>query len=361
MKIRVVVWNVLSAVLVLEIAVRLFWQNPYVLPEEKAYVHHPNLHQKYYHIDELYADAPEPVLFNTSDFGFIENSKTRSWGGERSKGDFALALGGSTTESGTVTEDRRWADLLDVLTLNFGKSRMYSYNTYYNLLHLLGKKGLRPRWIFVMDGVNNLSHYLSIGPEAFDVSKDRYAFSKAKSLFVLQHVHLAAFLWKLPRQSNFVRFYEFLAARNKRNPVLEDADFEDWKERNRNPIRKTLTKILAEMKSASRPSETKMILLTQPHSYRSDYRPYRNRDLRVFPLIGGKRLSLDQSREAMALWNEATVEAGRELGIPTADVAACFDRADVSDLIYDAWHFTQKGSDYFAQCLKQELKDRNLL
>ena len=75
------------------------------------------------------------------------------------KGLYGLVLGGSTTESALVDEGKRWPDLLAIPSLNFGKSRLNSSHTLINLHVLLNKYKLKPDYIFIMDGINNLSNY----------------------------------------------------------------------------------------------------------------------------------------------------------------------------------------------------------
>ncbi|OGX46700.1 MAG: hypothetical protein A3G38_02915 [Omnitrophica WOR_2 bacterium RIFCSPLOWO2_12_FULL_51_8] len=344
-----------------EILLRLVWSNPYVLPAEKAYIHQPNQHLTFHHLDALYDGAPDPVVFNTSNLGYILAVKTKEGADKIGDRNYAVALGGSTTESGTVHENLRWPDRLSLPVFNYGKSRMYSYNTYFNLIHLLEEQQLHPRFILVMDGINNLSRFINRGIQAFDVEKFHYSLSSPLVDFVTQHVYTASFLWKLPRHSNMIRFYEFLVRSNRKLPLLEETEYSEWLQKNKAPMREALFSIYQAMGNVAKEHGIPLVVLTQPHSYRNDYQPYRDNDLRVFPVIDGQRLGVEQSRSLMAVSNQILLEVAGELEIPVIDAASCFDLTDVSPLIYDAWHFTEKGSAHFAQCVNRELARQNLL
>ncbi|MBI2501045.1 MAG: hypothetical protein HYW02_06200, partial [Deltaproteobacteria bacterium] len=125
----------------IEITLRILWANPYVLLFPDAYIHHPNLHRIFRHLDRVYEGAPDHVYFNTSSLGFIENRRTR----ELDRGDgtnfYGAAFGGSTTESATVQENSRWTDLLSFPVLNYGLSRMTSVNNYLAMKHVLQVQG----------------------------------------------------------------------------------------------------------------------------------------------------------------------------------------------------------------------------
>jgi hypothetical protein len=343
-----------------EIVLRIWWPNPYVLPEEKVYLHHPLQRIEFHNLDALYASAPDPVVFSTSDEGYIDSKAARAFRENGKKDRFAIALGGSTTESLVVRENKRWPDLLDIVTLNFGKSRMYSYNTYYSLRYLLVERAMKPTYVFVMDGINNMSRYIGYGAQAFDVHGYEYRLTGPVIDFVMENCYLAAFLWRLPKYSNMVHFYRYLVRRNMRNPPMNEESFHVWLADNREPMRKTMLTVFGELAALAREHGTKLIVLTQPHAYVDDYRVHGDLDLRVYPVIDGRRLSVAESRELMDEFNSITLEVARDLGLWNIDVASCLSRFDSSEMIYDAWHFTEAGSAQVARCINSDLRRLSL-
>jgi len=73
-------------------------------------------------ISKIYGEE-ETVSFRTNRFRSIIGPKGFE---EIIENDFAIALGGSTTEYALVAENKQWPDLVRLLTLKFGKSRLSS-------------------------------------------------------------------------------------------------------------------------------------------------------------------------------------------------------------------------------------------
>jgi hypothetical protein len=360
--VKSIVFNLVLLFVLCEVALRIFWPNYYVMSAENAYIHHPHVHLAFRNIDELYAEAPNPVEFRTSAMSFVENSRTRHIAEADLLQTPALALGGSTTECVTVQEDYRWTDLLDMPTLNYGKSSLYSYHTYFNLVHLLEVKQMRPKYIFVMDGINNLSRYVKQGEDAFDVDDaGRTITNNVWKTFIAQHVYTASFLQRLPKMWNLIRAYRNNVARNHGQPTVGQEGFHAWLVEHDGRMQAMLQTIYGQMNEVAVRYGAQLVVLTQPHAYTDSYTPYRGEDFRVFPVIDGKRLDATQSRQLMTQFNALTIDAAKSIKAPVIDVAKCFANVDVSDLLYDAWHYTQKGSVFFSKCVNAHVVNGQIL
>lgn len=343
-----------------EIALRLVWLNPYVPQADQVYLHQPGEHKVFHRLDALYVGAPDAVLLQTSQLGYIVNARTRNESAA-TQGRFAIAVGGSTTESATVQEGHRWPDLLEIPTLNYGKGRLYSYNTYLNLRHLLGQRRIAPALVFIMDGINNVSRYIARGPEAFDVATYRYTITSPVVDAVMTHSYLAALCWWAPKQRSMWTFYEGLARRNRRHAEMSQADFDAYLSAHLLSMRQALRMIYGKMDALLDAHGAVGVVLTQPDAYQAGYAPAYGTDLRVFPVVVDRRLTVAQSAQLMDHFNRLTTDVAQELGMTVIDTAACFRGRDTSALFYDACHFTPAGSRVFADCVNRALQERHLL
>ena len=84
-----------------------------------------------------------------------------------------------------------------------------------------------------------------------------------------------------------------------------------------------------------------LVFLTQPHAYREDFQPYQD-DLRLFPVVGSKKLNLIQAALLMDEINAQTREIAQ--GHKLIDTAACFAAFTSTGLFYDSVHYTLRGS-----------------
>ncbi|MBI2067959.1 MAG: hypothetical protein HYW02_06185 [Deltaproteobacteria bacterium] len=372
--IKIIVINMILIVGLSEGVLRLVWENPYRLPSRDVYLHQPNRHQKFPSMHEIYDTADEPIIFNTSRLGFIESTRTRNIDLNNPVDSYALAVGGSTTECSSIQENFRWPDLLDVVTLNFGKSRMHSIHSYYNIKHLL-EGGLRPKYIFVMDGVNNLSRYLRMGQELFKVEDFEYVMWNPYIDFIAQNFYLATFVRGL-FQPDILQSYRQEAERSKQNSAISETEFNKFLKNNEEPMFKAFLGVYNELNQVAKQYGAQIIILTQPHSYRLDYRPQRNYDFRTFPIIetgenaavgkkenlvrdnfiDGRRTNIEQAGRLMDVVNRVTLRVAESLDVPYIDTASCFELQDVSELIYDEVHFSKKGSQYFSSCVNRVLE-----
>ena len=157
--IKIVTINVLVFLFLFELLLRFFWNNSYVPFDDKVYFHKPFVSYEFINISQLY-DYEKKIILRTGKYGNIINKKKI---GIQKNQTYALALGGSSVESALVPEGLRWPDLLSIPTFNFGKSRLNSSHTVENLKYIFKNYDLKPKYIFIMDGVNNLSNYIKMG------------------------------------------------------------------------------------------------------------------------------------------------------------------------------------------------------
>ena len=344
---KVILINLILIFFLLEVSLRIFWTNPYVSSYENAYFHEPNVDLKFSKINKLY-NYKKKVTFRTGKYGNIKN-------GINDPIDFhnyAIVLGGSSTESALVPEGKRWPDLLNIPTLNFGKSRLNTSHSVKNLEYIINEYNLTPSKVFVMDGVNNLHNFIYWGKNG--LSKPDFSSGKSLYKFILKNYYTSAFFFSLVKRSDYYLFYKIDVERRKMLPKMTDEDFEKYWGENKDKMYDTLMLALSKIKDLSRKNNIEVHILTQPHAYDENYNIY-NEDLRVTPIINNKSLSIKQSRTLMQYYNKLTTIVAKDLSLNFHDISACFESTDTSDLLYDAFHFTIEGSEFFAECLNAKL------
>lgn len=352
---KIILVNCVIVLALMEVMLRIFWHNPYVPPQPNVYLHHPDTALEFHHIDELYEGAPDPVNFRTSHRGRIVAGDGK-YPEDYEAGTYAIAVGGSTTESATVQEGKRWPDMLEIPTFNFGKSRLHSVHSYYNIKHLLEVEQLKPKYVFVMDGVNNLTCYLKRGRGALAVETYEDQVVNPVVDFIVKHIYTAAFLWRMPKQWNYLHFYRYEAEKSRNRPVLTDAEFDSYLRDNREAMTAELARVFAAIDELAVHQGAAVIILTQPHAYRDTYRSFSGYDLRAYPGVDGKRFTLEQARTLFDTFNELTMDAAHGQNMAAIDVAECLVQKGDGDLIYDGFHFTEKGSERVASCVNDGLR-----
>ncbi len=352
--INIILINLLIIIGLSEIVLRLSWKNPYLTPEEQAYIHHPNTRLTFHRVSDLYEGAEDPIRFNTTSLGYILAPRTEDLKNSLD-GTYDIAIGGSTTETALVQEGKRWPDLLDKPTLNYGRSRMNSVHSFFNIRYVLETQKLRPRHIFVLGGINDLSLYLKRGPGAFETEGFQDIVSSPWIDKIVKNFYLPAFLWRFSKQYNYLHFYLYEAAKSSGLPVISDQDFSEYLRQNGPVMNSVLADVYGKMAAEAEKHGASLIVLTQPHAFRGNYRPYHGNDLRVFPVIHGQRTNKAQAEELMDRFNDITLEVAKSLHLHTIDTAACFRQVDVSALLYDTVHFTEQGSLFLANCIRQRM------
>ncbi len=94
----------------------------------------------------------------------------------------------------------------------------------------------------------------------------------------------------------------------------------------------------------------KVVLFTQPAAYSIGYKSYSGQEVRVFPKTPtGKRMGIHQARRLQDIISQSTREVAHEENALLVDLDDHFSQMDVSPLIYDALHYSEKGSRLIAQ------------
>ncbi|OGQ40731.1 MAG: hypothetical protein A3I69_02755 [Deltaproteobacteria bacterium RIFCSPLOWO2_02_FULL_40_36] len=342
--------NVFILWLLLEVLLRIVWKSPYTEPFPNTALYYPNLSTIFRNVDQVFDGGLKEVKFKTSHLSFILNEKN-----ELPHGNYALSLGGSTTECALLPEGKRWPDLINTPTLNYGKSRLDSIDSYFNLKYILDHFKLHPQFIFVLDGVNNLSHLLS-DRFIFEETSYQHQYGVWWQNAILRHFYVFTFVKKFFQNQNYVEFYKSQVENNLKHPPMFMDDLQKtWMEK-RDLFHKKLLEINSKIKNLALSHHSQVILLTQPHSFFEDYVPSNKLDLRVTPIVDGKRLGILEAGWLMNEFNKLTIQVAKELNIIFLDTAECMAKQNSSNLFYDAVHLTETGAKVFAQCINEELR-----
>ena len=337
--------NCLVLFVLCELMLRIAWQSPYVPSYEKAHFHEPNQSIIFKNVSKIYGEADE-VKFRTDNYGSIIGTTRIE---DILKDNYAIALGGSTTECALVPEGKRWPDLLSMPTINFGKSRLNSAHTLQNLNYVLENYKLNPKYLFIMDGINNLSSYLSNG--SADLLNPA---PKSFYRLVLTYSYSLALIWTNIKSMDYLTFYRAQVSVNAQVPLIKDEILREFWKKEKSSILNFQVEVFSKLKEMTNKKGSRLVILTQPHAFEENYIP-QTIELRSTPIINNKRLSIKQSKWLMDLYNETTIEASNLVGLDVIDISQCFLRVNTSSLIYDAYHYTEKGSIYFAKCLSESL------
>ncbi len=348
----------LGLLLLIELGLRLFWANPYLLyaePNPAFRLHEPGL-LAYARVDgDLYPGAHR-IRFRTAPSRALAGTAQQALSG-------VLALGGSTTECGLLAEGKRWPDLLARPAHNFGVSGNFSLDSYHNLRFLV-ETG-RPAFdtVLLMHGVNDLGRFLARGLEDFERWAPRpitnvlvEADAVNQRLLSLLRVRDSALLSFIRYQSNnlkgrsFYRSLQLQRAAQEPLPELGAEAFEALRQRLDSELLPARRQVYRDLALLSRAANLRLLVLTQPHAYAPGYRPA-GPDLRLFPVYRGQRLSPAQASTVMDQINGQTRTLAAELGLELVDVDRCFAEGDSGPWFYDSVHYTPAGAERFAACV----------
>ena len=346
---RLVTINIIIFLILTELILRIFWNSPYLPYFKDAYFHAPNLNLKFKNIDKLY-DYNKTILFRTSELGNIIGNDNIL---EKSS-IYALAVGGSSTESALVPEGMRWPDLLSIPTYNFGKSRLNSSHTVANLKFIFENYNLEPKAVFVTDNVNNLSNYLKWGKDG--LSSPEFIKNKDLYKFILTNYYTAAFIFLNIKKSDYFLFYKLDVDRRKKIEEISRNELDNYLRLNRNKMFNSIKIKFNEMKDISIKNNFDLFILTQPNSYNNNFKIH-NYDIRITPIINKKILSIENAKKISDFYNDLTIEVAKSIGINFIDINKCFQKSEIEDLLYDSFHLTINGSKYFAKCINYKISD----
>jgi hypothetical protein len=302
----------------------------------------------------------------------IDENMAISNGSGQTQNQTAIALGGSTTECGLVPEGLRWPDLLRLPTLNYGVAGNTSIDGYYNLRFLIEKKIMKPTDVFLMYVTNDLRAFLRKGSNTFTLESWNESpvnplslFDNSKQVVLfgyrVQDSSLLSFInFHFRNIGGLRKFYETYLSFRKTQDTLEQLPQDEFNSFLRSFRLNFLPKraaVYTEIDSFAKRHGLNLIFLTQPNSYRMDFRAFHD-DLRLFPVYNNKKMTLEQAARVMKILNDQNRELARVLNRHLIDTEACFSPFDPSPLFYDSIHYTVRGSRQFAECVNNFLKDK---
>ncbi len=327
-----------------EAFLRVFWRNPYsVQPIALDYpglvrLQLPNVDVQY-DVNGLYPDR-SIVRFRTEEDGRIHRVKP-------SLGPVVYFYGGSTTENRYIPEGSRWPELITRIDgRNWGVSGNHLLDSSLNFqFHL--ERMPPPDYVVFMHAVNDFS-----ARNVFEL--DRYVETMGQSRRSNRPVGERFYLFDFGR--NFYEIWfnvssvkekirQSVIATKSRGDALDEKGYREFIESSIAPFLDNRTKVLNNIAKLTESKSVKMVLVTQPHAYGSNFIPQPGEDLRDLPVIdGGKYLNHAQIGAILDLINENTRNFAKSYGVPLIDVSRAFDALDVSELFYDGVHYTEKGS-----------------
>lgn len=347
--------SAVAFLVICEVVLRLVWANPYRLepmPEPYIRLHRPEMRASV-SARYLYPDGGRVEFCTGPDRAVVS--------GKENRGTFAVALGGSTTESALVPEGSRWPDLVAGSPRNYGVSGNTSVDSYWNLRFLTALPEGPIETVYLTHAVNDLRAYLSEGAKAFDVETwrqppvdllgiDQPGQQVAPGV-AIRDSWLLSFLRFTEREVRGRSIFDaYLANRNSQAhlPTLDEASFRGFRHGLRTRLLPARARVFGRIADVAGSVGARVVICSQPHAYRSDYRPFHD-DLRLFPVVKGKRLSTSQAAEVMGILNRQNMAVAEQHGWRAVDAAAVFAVEDPSPLFYDSVHFTPSGSRLFAE------------
>ena len=350
----------LATLLLLELGLRLFWVNPYLLYggfDQPFRLHEPGL--------VFYARVDDDLYPGVHRIRFAVDQGRAISGGAKRHGEprRAMALGGSTTESGLVPEGRRWPDLLHTPAYNFGVAGNSSLDSYHNLKYLLEAGAVDVEDVLIMHAVNDLRSFLAgrmtdidaWSPEPLANVLGTADQADQPILFGIR-VKDSALLSFIRYQSNNLQgrsyYPSYLRQRKAQDglPELGDEAFGGLMQKVQRELLPRRREIYARIAELARGGKVRLLLLTQPHAYDERFRPHRA-DLRLFPVYQNHKLNVSQAAGVLDTLNRQTRQLARDLGSRLIDVDACFSGGDLGGWFYDSVHYTPAGSAKLAECV----------
>jgi len=344
----------------------MFWRNPGIYPWNNfpSFVRllQPNQDESY-DISGLYEGAGK-IRFRTGPFGQVLNSGIPG---------ACWAIGGSTTECRYVAEDRRWPDRVTAkLFANFGSSGCALGDLYFNLEFLLLNQPTPPEAIILLEAVNDLSSwgdYLASRGDLQTWARLRARFHTAPQdprSVLGRKVWLVGWYTSIRNRyplRNFASwsardFYERLRAKSEAGRAEQPLSRENFEAFEQGPFREFLRhreKFFLGFKQLAFSSGAELILLTQPNSFRKDFQPFADVDLRDTPELAGGFASYEQTAFLLKKINQQTRQWSVEYGLRLVDAEKAFEEESPSNLFYDSVHYTEKGAEKLAEQIDQGL------
>jgi hypothetical protein len=328
--------------------------------------------EKNFNIAGLYEDAGA-VRFRVDEKRYIYP------GYDHSGEEPILFFGSSQTECTMVPEGLRFSDLigksLGYYPMNFAHSANNVLESYLNFNYVMDKYKLRPKIVFLMQGMTDYGIFLKSG-SADSVSdletlldvrngSSNQEFTKKRINSFIRKSYVIAHLYLASKKFFGDSYIEHLIkdATNQSRNMATDDEFNAFIESTE--FRAFLSNREETIKGfidAAKSRGAKVAILTEPSTYSEDYKSYVGTDLRIFPItLEGKRMDITQSRRLQDMLSDNTREAAREGNALLIDVDSYFSEGDPSPYIYDTSHYTEKGARVIAELAVQEIRNANFL
>lgn len=355
--------TILIILLVSEFALRLTWVNPYQLKND--HLAYTRLHPAGLHLEgvvsELYPGRHLIAFHINDDYSlagdFQENPTPVN-----------IAVGGSTTECGLVPEGNRWPDLLNEPALNYGVSANTLIDGFYNLRYINETVGENIGNVFVMFAVNDLRAYLLKGHANFtrekwrqklgniadsidDASRKVFAGLQLKQSYVLSFVQ---YYWSQYAGRDFYSGAILSREKQKRLDYLPDSDYEFFLREFSEQFLPKREEILEDYYRYTSENNINLIFLTQPHAFGRKF-PAHTMDLRLYPVVDGKKMTGEQAAAVMDLLNNQTRTFSKTHNLTLIDVESCLEKNAPHEMFYDSVHYTLEGSKAFSECVNEAL------
>ena len=249
------------------------------------------------------------------------------------KADF-IFLGGSTTESSLVDEDKRFPYLSikklnnqinsEFMSLNGGVSGSNLYHSYINLVSKV--ISLEPRYVIVMNAINDYS-YLSKYPSYFVGPRKPVIEDKMSTYVFLKRIKD----FFIPNLYTSIRSIFSLADLGS---IPGGPDRLKIEEKSIDPL-KEYEKVLRIFISTAREFEVEPILMTQFNNYENE-----------------KILSTSEYKE-YSLFNSKIREISQEFELTLIDLDSIVPKS--SNFFYDGAHLNNLGSEFVSEKIKEVL------
>jgi lysophospholipase L1-like esterase len=373
-----VVFGVALALLLVELALRLFW------PAPSGYrAMHPIREATF--DAGLYAKGIQgPALFKVNSMGF----RSREWGADRASEYRILCLGGSTTESILNDQSRIWTTLLEqhlrqfpdgrrVWVGNMGKAGLASKHHVAQLKHV---QSYDPDLIIVLVGSSDFMSRLKQGDEdsgtnlAYMPGSERLL--EEQSFDVLPPETL---LWNEPgtwyRSTRLWQLLSPIKNTVSNRSQTQDSDgssLKRWRAMRDSGKRSSLLpaldasldayeRNLTTMVNLAHNARVPMLLMTQPSLWRTDLTDQEKRQLwmggvgEFRDVPGSLYYEPEVLERGMDAFNQRLLKVCHDTKTPCVDLAKGLPK--LTDYFYDDEHFTDKGQKLVADLVAEGVRD----
>lgn len=294
----------------------------------------------------------------------IQTNEWRSLN-QTQKSDYpAIAIGSMTTSNELVEENRRWPNLLEGKTYNFGYRGTGFALAKNTVKYILEKTPIRPKTIYLLSALTDIRCFLEDNCESeikdsflerIQVKGERFVLGEAigKSALYSFLSYQWNHFWGYPLEDSAL-----VSVPQNEKEVPENLFQELGKEIDQQllPKRKIWLKQILEQK----PAETQLILLTQPNAYQIPLNSGEI-DLRNRPIFRRSGLKYVFTPLQISQWidkvNEQTkvlAQAFKNENVQFIDTDVCVMKQTPAQSVYWKGQFSPQGNLVFAHCINSE-------